>query len=47
MVKDSKGRMLSAYFGQLEKVSNNTMEVMALYWGLKLVIRVGWRNVKI
>ena len=29
MVRDNKGRMFLAYFGQLGKVSNNTAEVMA------------------
>ena len=47
MIRDNKGRMLLAYSGQLGKVSNNTMEVMALYWDLKLVIIVGWRDVEI
>ena len=45
MVRDSKGRMMLQYFGQLGKVSNNTVEVMALYWGLKLVVSIGWRDV--
>ena len=44
IVRDSKGRMLLAYTRQLGKVSNNVAEVMALYWGLKLVITVGWEN---
>ncbi len=39
--------MLLAYAGQLGKVSNNTAEVMALYWGLKLVISMGRRDVQI
>ena len=47
MFRDSKGRMLLAYLGQLGKVSNNNMEFLALYWGLILVISMGWRNVVI
>ena len=47
IVRDSKGRMLLTYSGQLGKASNNIVEVMALYWGLKLVISVGRINVEI
>ena len=45
IIRDSKVRMMLAYTGPLGKVSNNTMEVMALYWGIQLVISVGWRDV--
>lgn len=45
-VKDSKGSMLVAYNSPLGKDLNNVTEVMAL-WGLKLVITMGWRDVKI
>ena len=45
MVRDSNGRMLLAYVGNLGKVSNNVVQPMALLWGLELVIGVGWENV--
>jgi len=47
MFRDNEGRMLLAYVGNLGKVSNNVVEAMALLWGLKLVINVGWENVEI
>ena len=47
MVRDSNRRMLLAYSKQLGKFYNNTTEVMALYWGSKLVLSMGWRNVEI
>ena len=47
MVRDNKGRMLLAYFGQLGKFLNNIAEVIALYWGLKLFITVGWSDMEI
>lgn len=47
MVRDSSGRMLLAYVGNLGKALNNVVEAMALLWGLKLVIGVGWENLMI
>jgi len=47
MVRDSEGIMLLDYVSNLGRVSNNVVEAMELFWGLKLIINVGWESVKI
>ncbi len=47
IVRDCKGRILLAYAGPLGKVSNNVVELMALYWDLKFVLSVGWQDVQV